>query len=129
VAGELEAVVRELLAALDRNDAEGIMRTGADDIVGIDEISRRWLLGREAVAAYVRQLVTAVQDVRSELRDVHELTWGDSGLVTCWLEQDYPLQGTRQHISAPTSVVLRREAAGWRIVLFHSIPLPEGAPA
>jgi ketosteroid isomerase-like protein len=75
----------------------------------------------------VRQLVTAVQDVRSELRDVRETTWGDAGLVTCWLEQDYTLEGTRQHISAPTSAVLRRDGAGWRIVLFHSIPLPEAA--
>jgi uncharacterized protein (TIGR02246 family) len=125
MAGELEAVARQMLAAVDRNDAEGIMRTAADDIVGIDEISRRWLRGRAAVGEYVRQLVTAVQDVRSELRDVQEAVWGDVGLVTCWLEQDYTLEGKRQHVSAPTSVVLRREGAAWRVVLFHSIPLPE----
>jgi uncharacterized protein (TIGR02246 family) len=125
MAGELAAVVREMLAALDRNDADGIMRPAADDVVGIDEISRRWMRGRDAVSQYIRQVVTAVQDVRSELRDVHETVWGDSGIVTCWLEQDYTLEGKRQHISAPTSAVLRREAGDWRIVLFHSLPLPE----
>ena len=32
MAGELEAVAREMLAALDGNDAEGVLRTGAEDM-------------------------------------------------------------------------------------------------
>ena len=38
MAGELEAVVHEMFAALDRNDADGVIRTGAKDMQGIDEI-------------------------------------------------------------------------------------------
>lgn len=69
--------------------------------------------------------MTAVDDVNSELRDVRETVFGDAGVVTCWLEQDYTLEGKRQHISALTTVVLRRADDGWKMVLFHSIPLPE----
>ena len=46
-------------------------------------------------------------------------------MLTCWLEQDYTLKGNTQHISAPTTIVLHREAGEWKVVLFHSIPLPE----
>ena len=134
--GELEAVVREMYALFDRMDVAGAMRTVAEDAQGVDEISRRWLRGRAEVDGYMRQLAGAVTGVRSELRDVRETVWGDMGAVTCWLEQDYTMEGPPQHVSAPTSVVLRRlggsgEAGsglgqgGWRIVLFHSIPLPE----
>ncbi len=61
--------------------------------------------------------------------DVHEIAWDDTGLVTCWLEQDYVLNNQPQHISAPTTIVLRRSGNGWRLVLAHSTPLPEGASA
>ncbi len=52
---------------------------------------------------------------------------GEVGVVTCWVEQAYTLGGRRQQLSAPTTVVLRRAGETWRIALFHSIPLPEGA--
>ena len=48
-------------------------------------------------------------------------------MVTCWVEQGSTLGGVRQQLSAPTTVVLRRAGGAWRIALFHSIPLPEGA--
>jgi ketosteroid isomerase-like protein len=127
MAGELAAVVKDMLDAIDRNDAEGVLRNGADEVQGIDEISRRWMRGLEAVGEYVRGLVTQVEDVRSEMRDVHETVWGDVGLVTFWLEQDYVLEGERHHVSAPSSAVLRRDGGPWQLVLFHSIPLPEEA--
>ena len=125
MAGELAGVVRELFAAFDRKDFAAALRAVAEDAQGVDEISRRWLRGRAEVEAHARQLEGAVQEIRSELRDVRAASWGDAGLVTCWVEQDYTLAGQRQHVSAPTSVVLRREGGAWRIVLFHSIPLPE----
>jgi ketosteroid isomerase-like protein len=126
MAGELEAIVRETFAALDRKDFACVVRTFGDEVQAVDEISRRWMRNHEEISVYVRQLETAIEDIHSELRDVHEKSWGDTGLVTCWLEQDYTLEGQRQHVSAPTSVGLRREGSRWQIVLLHSIPLPEG---
>jgi uncharacterized protein (TIGR02246 family) len=125
MAGELERPVRDLFEALDRMDVERMEKTIADDAQSVDEISRRWLRSKDEIAAYVRQLQGAVSDVHSELRDVHERTWGDSGVVTCWLEQNYTMEGASQHVSAPTTFVLRREDGDWRIALFHSVPLPE----
>ena len=127
MARELEGTVRDLFAALDRMDVEAMERKIAEDAESVDEISRRWLRSKDEISGYLRQLEGAVGNVHSELRDVHEHTWGDTGVVTCWLEQDYTLEGAGQHVSAPTTFVLRRQDGEWRIALFHSVPVPESA--
>ena len=58
----------------------------------------------------------------------YEVIWGDAGVLTCWLEQDYTFKGTKQHISAPTTVVFRRDNGAWKMVVFESIPLPLESP-
>jgi ketosteroid isomerase-like protein len=128
MAGELEAVVLEMFDALRRKDVDALARFAADDSQGVDEISRRWLRGDDEMTRYLEGLLEMVDDVDSKLQDVHEKVYGDVGLVTFWLEQDYTLGGERQHVSAPTTVVLRRMRESWKLALFHSIPLPE-APA
>jgi ketosteroid isomerase-like protein len=125
MADELEGVIRDLFAALDRMDLDAIQATIAEEGQSVDEISRRWLRSKEEITNYLKQLVGAIRDVRSELRDVREQAWGDAGLVTFWLEQDYTMGGARHHVSAPTTCVLRREGDDWKIALFHSVPLPE----
>ncbi len=125
MSGELESVASKFVSALDSMDVDGMMEATTQDAQGVDEISRRWLRGRDEVDAYLRQLTGAVSDIRTELRDVHEQVWGDTGVLTCWLDQDYTMDGTAQHISAPTTIVFHREGGEWRLALFHSIPLPE----
>jgi hypothetical protein len=93
--GELEAITRQMFNALDRNDAASFIRNVAEDVQAVDEISRRWLRGV-----------------------------GEAGVLTGWLEKDYTLGGTNHHISAPTTVVFRRDNGSWKIVVFESIPLP-----
>jgi ketosteroid isomerase-like protein len=128
MAGELESVTREMFDALDRGDAEAVIRLGAAEMQGVDEISRRWLRGLDEVGGYVRQLMGMVKGIHSTVSDVHESIWGDTGAVSCWLDQDYMLDGVPQHVSAPTTLLLRREGDAWKISLFHSVPLPaEGA--
>jgi hypothetical protein len=125
MAGELSAIVQRLFDALDKGDAAtatGMVGSGAQ---GIDEISRKWMRGPGEVTDYVRRLFTMASDVHSELLDVHEVEWDDTGVVTFWLEQDYTLEGERDHVSAPTTVVFRREGGQWKVALFHSLPLPE----
>jgi ketosteroid isomerase-like protein len=125
MSGELERVAIEYVSALDSMDVDRMMEATAEDAEGVDEISRRWLRGRDELEAYLRQLVGAVSDVRTELRDAHERIWDGCGLLTCWLDQDYTIDGNPQHVSAPTTIVLRRERGEWKVALFHSIPLPE----
>jgi ketosteroid isomerase-like protein len=123
--GELEGVASEFVSALDAMDVDRMMAATVEDAQGVDEISRRWLRGRSELDAYLRQLMGSVSNIRTELRDVHEQIAGDTGVFTCWLDQDYTIDGNPQHVSAPTTVVFRREGGAWKLALFHSIPLPE----
>jgi hypothetical protein len=124
MAGDLTAVVQRIFEALDKADVETALALIESDAQGIDEISRKWIRGAGEMTAYVRQLMETAGDVHSEIHAVHEIDWGETGIVTFWLEQDYTLEGERAHISAPTTCVLRREGGDWKITLFHSIPLP-----
>jgi ketosteroid isomerase-like protein len=124
MAGELESGTRGMFSALDRGDAEAMIRLGAGEMQAVDEISRRWLRGLDEVAGYIRKLTSMVEGVHSTVSDVRETFWGDTGAVSCWLEQDYKLEGVPQHVSAPTTLLFRREGDEWKITLFHSVPLP-----
>jgi ketosteroid isomerase-like protein len=124
MAGALTGTVQRMFDALDKADTEAALATISAEAEGIDEISRRWIRGGE-MTAYVREMMANVSDVHSEIHDAHETQWGDTGVVTCWLEQDYTMGGEPGHVSAPTTVVLRREDGEWKLALFHSTPLPE----
>jgi ketosteroid isomerase-like protein len=97
----------------------------AEDAQAVDEITRKWVRGQRGIAEVFAQIEHVIEDIRTGIADVHEEVWDDVGLVTCWIEQDYTLEGKAQHVSSPTTVVLRRENAAWRIALIHAIPLPE----
>jgi ketosteroid isomerase-like protein len=125
MSNKLEAAMREMFDTLGRDDPEAMIGHFSAEPQGIDELSREWMRGRDALEAYIRGMLSQVKDVKSEIRDFHEVIVGDVGLATFWLEQDYTLGGERHHISAPSSAVLRREGGEWKIVLFHSIPLPD----
>ena len=125
--GELTNVATDFFAALDALDADRMMEMLTGDVQSVDEISRRWLRGRGDVDNYLREVITAVSDVGTQLRDAEERIWGETGVLTCWIDQDYTMNGTAQHISAPTTIILRRDDGAWKLVLWHSIPLPEQA--
>jgi ketosteroid isomerase-like protein len=124
MSGALETATRQLFDALDRKDADAIIRSAAKDVQGVDEISRKWQRGIDALGSYFRQAFEMVDNIQSTINDVHESVQGETGLVTCWLEQDYTMEGKRTHVSAPTTVAFRREGGGWKFVLVHSVPMP-----
>jgi ketosteroid isomerase-like protein len=121
---ELALVVRRLIDDFDSLDFEAVRGYLTTDAQAVEEISRRWMRDSGEIADYFAQLKPILSDVRSRLNDVHEVTWGDTGLVTLWLEQSYVLDGQAQQVSAPTTMVLRREHGNWKIALIHSVPLP-----
>jgi len=125
--GELNSVATDFFAALDALDADRMTQMLTEDVQSVDEGSRRWLRGKGDVGNYLRELMPAVSDLETQLRDAEERIWGDTGLLTCWIDQDYTMHGTAQHISAPTTLILRRDGGAWKLVLWHSIPLPEEA--
>jgi ketosteroid isomerase-like protein len=121
--GALETATRKLFAALDRKDAEALILSLAKDVQGVDEISRQWMRGVDAISSYFRETMTMIEDIQSTINDVHETIDSDIGFITFWLEQDYTLEGTRTHVSAPTTLAFRREHDGWKTLLIHTVPL------
>jgi ketosteroid isomerase-like protein len=122
--GQLQAALEDFFAAFERGDGDALAAAVASDAQGVDEISRRWIRGTDEVRTYVRGLVSMVSGVKTVFSDGSETIDGDSGLLTCWMEQDYLVDGAMQHVSAPTTVMFRRASDGWKMSLFHSIPLP-----
>ena len=100
--------------------------TLASDAVGLDEVSRSWMVGKQ-LFDYLDELLSSVGSLKSELTNINARAWGDTGVVGCVLEQDLIMHGKKHHITAPTTVVLRKEGSEWKIVYFHSEPLPEQA--
>jgi hypothetical protein len=56
-----------------------MMGAVAEDPQSVDEISRRWLRGRGELQMYLRELMGAVSEVRTQLRDPEERVSGDTG--------------------------------------------------
>jgi ketosteroid isomerase-like protein len=122
--GELQAALEAMFEAFERGDTEALLASVANQAQGVDEISRKWMRGPDEVQNYLRGLVSMVTGLKTVVTDGNETIEGDTGLLTCWIEQDYTVEGTAQHVSAPTTVIFKREAGAWRFSLFHSIPLP-----
>jgi len=122
--GDLETVVRGMIAAYEKLDGDAILSMSGSDIQAVDEISRKWMRGTAALKEYFNALPGELSDVSTALSDFSETVYGDTGVVTFWIEQDYSFDGEEQHISAPTTAVFHKEGGTWRAVLFHSIPLP-----
>jgi len=122
--GELQTALEDMFDAFERRDTEALVASVASEAQGVDEISRKWMRGADDVRNYLRGLVSMVTDVKTVVSDGHEKIDGNEGLLTCWLEQDYTIDGTTQHVSAPTTVIFKRDAGVWKFSLFHSIPLP-----
>jgi ketosteroid isomerase-like protein len=127
MAGDLERKVGEFFRLVDAKDFDALSRMASDDVQAVDELSRRWMRGRGALQDYFKQFGPQLSDIHSTLTHMHQAVWGDSGVATCWLEQDYMYQGKKQHVSAPTTAVFRRSGSDWKLALFHSIPLSESA--
>lgn len=126
-ASSLTERVERLLELLDALDVNAIGETLTDDAQSVDEITRGWTRGRAAIEAYLAQLRDTVSEVHSRMSDAQESVWGDIGMVTFVLNQTYTMDGKQQTISAPTSVVFRRQDGDWKIALIHTVPIPEQA--
>ena len=121
----LEQRVGRLLEFLDAMDVDSLGTMVTDDVQSVDEITRGLTRGRAAVESYLSHLKGSVSDVHSRMSDAQEAVWGDVGLVTFVLDQTYTMDGQQQSISAPTSILFRREPGDWKIALIHTVPIAE----
>jgi hypothetical protein len=125
----LEAETERLLRLLDAMELESLSAMLTEDAQSVDEITRQWTRGREAIDAYLLQLRDTVSDVHSRARDLSAVGWNNTGIVTFVLEQTYTLKGAQQTLTAPTSIVFRRIDEDWKIALIHTVPLADDAAA
>src|SRR3954452_22201534 len=121
----LEQQAQRIFELVDSMDTTAMAALITDDAQGVDEISRGWMRGRASLESYFAEIDGMVDEVRSEIRDVNAVEWGDAGVVTCVIDQVYTMDGREQRITAPTSMTFRREGDEWKIALLHSVPLPE----
>jgi len=126
--GAIEDRLRALYRLVDAKDFRTLAASMAADVQGVDELSGGWLRGREALGGYFESLGDTVQDVHSELSDIHIVEVGEAALVTLIIDQTYVLDGAAQHVRAPTSILFVRDGTEWQIALFHSVPLAEEPP-
>src|SRR6202012_188187 len=94
----LQQTVSRLLEFLDGMNLGPLIEMVDDEVQGIDEITRGGVRGRPAMERYLSQLKDTVSDLHSEMGDVQENAWGDTGLVTFTLAQTYTLDGELQTI-------------------------------
>jgi len=109
---------------LDAKDETALRAQLSEDPQATDEITRGWLRGRAALAAYFVENLPRITEVNSRINEAEERRWGDVEVDTFVLRQSYVYDGTRYDIEAPTTMIWRREGDTWKLALMHSIPLP-----
>jgi ketosteroid isomerase-like protein len=112
----------EYLRLLDAKDEVAIHHLLAEDAQLVDELTRTWVRGRDAIGGVLRDLFSRVCDVHSTADDVHVERWGDVEVETFVLRQVYDLADAPCWAVSPTTLVWRRTADGWRLALIDSIP-------
>lgn len=124
MSSEMRAIVEAAYAAVDRADADGLLALCADDVEMADEVGRRWLRGRVAVAEQVRRELAEIPGITSEVRDLEAREIGEVAIVTYAVTQRYRDAGRAVVVDGPGTVVLRRVHGAWRIALIQSTPFP-----
>lgn len=76
MAGEPEHAANAFVAAIDSLDLERIVSSLAEDVQGVDEVSRQWPRGNDQLRSYLTRLVAAVGVVRTELQGAEARVWG-----------------------------------------------------
>lgn len=112
----------EYLRMLDAKDEVGIRALLTADAQLVDEVTRHWVRGPEAIGAALRAIFSRVSDVQSAADDVHVVRWGDVEVETFLLRQVYELDGVTTRVMSPTTLLWRRTPQGWRLALIQSIP-------
>ena len=120
--------VKRLFETFDRQDVTALKSLMAEDIQGVDEISRRWLRGKASIDEYFEMLRDAgVADIRSRPAGLTVKQWDDVAVVTCMVNQSYKANGKAVDIEVPTTVLYRLVNDDWKIQLIHGVALPDQA--
>ena len=113
------------LRALDTKDQVALLQLVDEDVQATDELTCGWVRGRHALEAKLLQLFPRIADIHSTIADHGVRVIDRIEIETFMLHQSYVLDGIEHVIEAPTTIVWHATPAGWRVVLFHSVPLAD----
>jgi ketosteroid isomerase-like protein len=114
----------EFFRLLDAGDGPGMLALCADDVQKADESTEGWLRGGAAMTTHLEEGLPLLSECRSVLEDAVLWRDGDVEVETFMLHQSYVYDGTPCAIVAPTTMIWRRDAEAWLLVLIHTVPLP-----
>jgi len=119
-----EQFVLDLFKSLDR--LEPFFDFLTDDVICVDEISKKWMRGKQAAIETWTPILAAMESCKSTMSDIHVDMAGDLSIVTGMLNQTYVFDGQQVTINAPTTFILRKEQGALKAYLLHTVPFPEG---
>lgn len=129
-ATELERFVTDFYADLEAKRFDNVGAVIDPQVQQLDERSGTWIRDKSSlIEGYVDQVASADR-FRNWIEDLDaRILSDDIGLATFVWRADAAWDGTEYRIRCPSTIVARRTAEGWRIVLVHSVPADErGAP-
>ena len=127
-AADLAAFVRLMYDELEHGDGATFAAALAPDVRTLDERTGRWAYGPGELAAKSEAEIKGADSYRHWIDEVDARMVGpELGLVTYVWHADAVWGGEQYNIRCPSSLLARREADGWKIVLMHSVPAEERA--
>jgi ketosteroid isomerase-like protein len=103
-------------------DEAAIQHLLAEDAQLVDEGTRKWTRGRDAIGIVLREQLSRMTDVHSTAEDVRVSHRGDVEVETFVLRQVCDLDDVPCWVVAPTTLVWRRIDHQWRLAVIDSIP-------
>ena len=122
-ARRIAALLAEVEAATNNRDVDRLLRQATDEVVVVSK-NGETLVGREALAGYLRKMIGAVpalREMRSRVRqDGPPVVSGDTALAVGRSDDLYVFSaGMRLEITTIWSATLVRNGEGWRIARLH----------
>jgi ketosteroid isomerase-like protein len=121
---EIETFVYDVYTAMSRLDIATTAKMLSADLQAADGVTRGWTRGMDEIAEHLANLENSLETEKSRVLDLTVRNWGDTAAATFVVDQEYTISGVRHQVLAPTTMVMRREDGEWKLVLFHSVPLP-----
>jgi ketosteroid isomerase-like protein len=121
---EIEKFVGDVYAAMSTLDISTTAKMLSADLQATDGVTRSWLRGIDVIGEHLTNLENNLESEKSVILDLSVRNWGDTASATFIVDQEYTISGVRHQVLAPTTMVMRREDGDWKLVLFHSVPLP-----
>lgn len=112
----------QFLRLIDAKDETSIAQLLAEDAQLVDETTRQWVRGREAIGAALRDQLSRIADIQSTAGDVHVERWGDVEVETFILHQVYDLDDAPCYEVSPTTLIWRRIDRTWKLAVIDTVP-------